>query len=217
MRCRPGSLWLDLTSNDPRVATEIASVAAAAGIASVGAPMGGGPGDARAGTLRFYTGGAEAAIDRVAPVLALLAREGGIVRTGDRIADGYTTKLLVNHLWFGQAVAVTESMLLAQSLGIAPASFRDALVGSAGESAFTTGSLDRLLAGDYLESFGIDRVVEELDAVIALAEETGTPFELSTLVGRIHRDALERFGAVDGELLAAKLLEEQAGSTLRAD
>jgi 3-hydroxyisobutyrate dehydrogenase len=34
-------------------------------------------------------------------------------------------------------------------------------------------------------------------------------------VARLHREALERFGAVPGELLAAKLLEERAGRTLR--
>jgi 3-hydroxyisobutyrate dehydrogenase len=31
----------------------------------------------------------------------------------------------------------------------------------------------------------------------------------------LHREALERFGAIDGELLAARLLEERAGTTLR--
>jgi 3-hydroxyisobutyrate dehydrogenase len=41
------------------------------------------------------------------------------------------------------------------------------------------------------------------------------PFELSSTVARLHREALERFGAIDGELLAARLLEERAGRTLR--
>jgi hypothetical protein len=53
-------------------------------------------------------------------------------------------------------------------------------------------------------------VVEELDTLVRLANEYTVPFELSTLVARQHRDALDRFGAVDGELLAAKLLEERA-------
>jgi 3-hydroxyisobutyrate dehydrogenase len=74
--------------------------------------------------------------------------------------------------------------------------------------------LDRLLTGDYLENFGIDRCVEELETLVRLADTRGVPFELSSLVARQHRDALERFGAVDGELLAAKLLEERAGMGL---
>jgi 3-hydroxyisobutyrate dehydrogenase len=213
---RPGTVWLDLSSNDPRVATEIAEAAVEHGVLSVGAPMGGGPTDAAAGTLRFHVGGAPDAVARIEPILEHLSRPGGIVRLGPDIAAGFTAKLLVNLLWFGQAVAVSEAMLLGQRLGIAPALFRDLLPGSAGESAFTTGSLDALLDGDDLATFGIDRIVEELDTLVALADAEGTPFELSTLVTRLHREALDRFGPVDGELLAARLLEDRAGTVLRA-
>ncbi|MGG7465022.1 NAD(P)-dependent oxidoreductase [Plantibacter sp. YIM 135347] len=213
---QPGTVWLDLSSNDPRVATEIAEAAVEHGVLSVGAPMGGGPTDAAAGTLRFHVGGAPGAVARIEPILEHLSRPGGIVRLGPDIAAGFTAKLLVNLLWFGQAVAVTEAMLLGQRLGIAPLLFRDLLPGSAAESAFATGSLDALLEGDDLATFGIDRVVEELDTLVALADGEGTPFELSTLVTRLHREALDRFGPVDGELLAARLLEDRAGAVLRA-
>jgi hypothetical protein len=59
--------------------------------------------------------------------------------------------------------------------------------------------------------------VEELDTLASLAREQGVPFELSSLVARLHGEALERFGAVDGELLAARLLEERAGRELRSE
>ncbi|WP_316784036.1 hypothetical protein [Streptomyces sasae] len=41
------------------------------------------------------------------------------------------------------------------------------------------------------------------------------PHEMADAVLRIHRQALERFGPVDGELLAVALLEEAAGTLLR--
>jgi hypothetical protein len=40
-------------------------------------------------------------------------------------------------------------------------------------------------------------------------------FELSSLVGNVHRRALARYGPVDGELLAGALQEERTGSLLR--
>ena len=43
------------------------------------------------------------------------------------------------------------------------------------------------------------------------------PFDLSHRVVEAYRAALVRFGAVDGELLASRLLEERAGWTLRGD
>jgi 3-hydroxyisobutyrate dehydrogenase len=69
--------------------------------------------------------------------------------------------------------------------------------------------------GDYLTSFGLDRICEELEAVTALAGDYQVPWELSDLVRRTYRRALARYGAVDGELLAVALLEEEAGHKLR--
>ena len=210
---RESGLWLDLTSADPRVAREIAAAASARGVQSVGAPMGGGPKGAAAGELSFFVGGTATSIDRVKPLLALLGEKVTVM--GDDIGAGYTTKLLANTLWFGQAVAVAEALLLGQAQGLELRSLRDALEGSAGGSAFISQHLPALFDGDYLESFGIDRVVEELEAVRELAEQAGTPAELTTLVAQTHRDALAEFGAIEGELLGMKLLELRAGRELR--
>jgi 3-hydroxyisobutyrate dehydrogenase len=210
----PGSLWLDLTSNDPRVARAIADRATVRGIESVGAPMAGGVAAAETGTLRFYVGGVPTAVNRAQPILAAL---GTVDLVGDTVEAGYVAKLLANLLWFGQVVAVTEALLLGQALGLKPAALRDQLATSAGGSVFIDEYLDRLLDGDYLASFGIDRCVEELETLVSLAERAGVPFELSANVARLHRDALARFGAIDGELLGARLLEERAGHYLRRE
>jgi 3-hydroxyisobutyrate dehydrogenase len=209
-----GALWLDLTSNDPRVARTIADRAAARDIHAVGAPMAGGVAAVQSGAVQFYAGGTASAVERARPVLETLGR---LDHVGQRIEDGYVAKLLANLLWFGQVVAVTEALLLGQSLGITPSVLRRQLASSAGGSVFIDEYLDRLLAGDYLETFGIDRCVEELETLVALAQGTDVPFELSSTVARLHREALGRFGAIDGELLAARLLEERAGATLRND
>ncbi|CAN5281960.1 NAD(P)-dependent oxidoreductase [soil metagenome] len=206
----PGSLWIDLTSSDPRVIRRLTKTQE---IDVVGAPMAGGPAAAESNLLRFQVGGAAAAVERARPILEIL---GTVDVVGEDVGDGYTAKLLANLLWFGQVVAVSEAMLLGTALGVPAATLRRTLGASAGGSAFIDEYLDRLLERDYAETFGIDRVVEELDTLAALAQQEGVPFELSSLVARLHREALERFGPVPGELLAAKLLEERAGRTLGA-
>jgi len=211
-RLPPGALWLDLTSGDPLLTGELALAAAGLGLASVSAPMGGGPPDAAGGTLTFYVGGADAAVERALPILSLLGTT--IERAGIHPADGQSMKLLANLLWFGQAVAVTEALLLGRQLGLELSKLSELLPRSAGGSNFMTGSMNRLLAGDYAETFGIDRVVEELDTLVAIAGSS--PCELLTLVAKLHHETLERFGPVEGELLVAKLLEERAGSPLSA-
>lgn len=213
---RPGSCWLDLTSNDPRTADEVAAELTARGVGSVGAPMAGGPTDAWEGTLRFTVGGPASGVDRVLPVLAVLGGGSAVTRTGDGVGSAFVTKLLSNALWFGQVVAVTEVLLLGQALGLTVAAMRDALASGPGRSAFITEHLDALLAGDDLATFNLSRVVDELDTLTSLAQERGLTLELTTLVGRLHREALEHFGPVDGELMAARLLEARAGRTIRS-
>ena len=212
---RPGSCWLDLTTNDPRVADRIARSAAGRGIQAVGAPMGGGVEAAETAELEFFVGGAPNARERVRPILKDLARADGVRVVGDDIGSGYSAKLLINLLWFGQVTAVSEALLLAGHLGVPVGSMRQLIAGSAADSAFAQRHLDRLLAGDDMATFGLQECVDELDILTALADIHSIPFEVSSVITRLHHEALTRFGPVDGELMVARLLEERSGIELR--
>lgn len=204
-----GALWVDLTSNDPRVVDELVDAAAASGVASAAAPMSGGPAEAAAGELRFFVGAPVDVRDRVLAVLEPLGRAFEPY-AGERPSDAHLVKLLANGLWFGQVVAVTEALLLGRARGVDDETLRALLAQSAGGSVFLEKHAARLIAGDDMTDFALDRVVEELAGIRALADEEGTPHDLLALVAQVHRDALAEFGHVDGELLAARLLERRA-------
>ena len=208
---RPNATWIDLTSAAPAAGAELVARAHAREVECLDAPVGGGVQAAAAGTLQLFVGGRSDVVERHREMLDLLGR---VEHVGDQGA-GYTTKLLVNLLWFGQAVAVGEALLLARRAGIDLDVLRSVLERSAAASEFVHRDLSGLLEGDYLESFGIDRCWEELAAVVELADELAVPFELSATVERAYRAALTRYGPVDGELLAVALLEERSGVRLR--
>jgi 3-hydroxyisobutyrate dehydrogenase len=209
-----GAVWIDMTSSSPAVARVLTTAARARGLGVLEAPMGGGVQAAREGTLQLFVGGDRALLDRHRPILEVLARPDRITHVGGHGA-GYLTKLLVNLLWFGQAIATAEAMLIARSAGIDLDVVREALAGSAASSAFIRDDLGALLDGDYLTSFGLDRCCEEMASVTALAREHDVPAGLAAFVAGTYRRALRRFGPIDGELLAVALLEEEAGSLLR--
>ncbi|GHH40072.1 NAD(P)-dependent oxidoreductase [Lentzea cavernae] len=211
-----GAAWLDLTSSSPLAMREIQQDARSRGIAVLEAPMGGGPEAADAGTLRLFAGGNPSTFRRLLPLLEVIADPDHVVLVGGS-GHGYTAKLLVNLLWFGQAVATAEAVLLGQSAGLDAEALRVLLAGSAAGSEFLRHDLARVFSGDYLPLFGLDRCVEELEAVTELFRDRGVPSELSEVVTRVHRQAAERFGPVDGELMAIALLEERAGALLRPD
>lgn len=210
----PGACWLDLGTGDPRVTRRLSAELAERGVDAVGAPMAGGPSAARARLLHFTAAGTSAAAARVEPVLRWLSAPGGVDVIGEDPAEAQTVKLLSNLLWFGQVVAVTEVMLLGRALGSDPRQLLQWLGSRAGASAMLDRDYDAVLRGDYMASFGLDRVVEQLTTLISLAEDLSVPFALSTHVARVHQAALDAYGPVAGELLAAKFLEEQGGRDL---
>ena len=209
-----GATWIDMSSNSPAAARPVQEEAMQRGVEVLEAPVGGGIAAARAGTLQLFVGGKTNVVEKHRRMLEVLGDPERIVHVGGHGA-GYTVKLLVNLLWFGQAVATAEALLLGQRAGIDPAALQDALAGSSAASRFIRSDIGLVFHGDYLASFGLDRICEELDAVTALAGDSQVPWELSEVVRRTYHRALTRFGPADGELLAVSLLEDEAGDKLR--
>ena len=206
--------WIDMTSSSPTAGRALAAAARARGIGVLDAPVGGGVPAAETGTLQLFVGGDSALLERCRPVLEVLADPLRIAHVGGSGA-GYAAKLLVNLLWFGQAVATAEALLVARRAGIDLDALRPALAASAASSAFIRNDLEGLLSGDYRRSFGLDRCCDQLAAIAELASEFGVPCELAQVVAGTYQRALGRYGPVDGELLAVALLEEEAGLELR--
>jgi 3-hydroxyisobutyrate dehydrogenase-like beta-hydroxyacid dehydrogenase len=210
-----GATWIDMSSNDPAVGRTLVGHAADRQVRCLDAPVGGGPVQAANGTLRLFVGGDAHDICRHRRLLETFADSDGILHVGPHTA-GYTTKLLVNLLWFGQAVASAEALLIGRKAGIELETLHNALAASAANSDFIRRDLDALFAGDYLRSFGVEGCVQELESITRLAEDLDVPHSLSNEVKRIYQQALKRFGPVDGELLAVAFLEERAGVELRS-
>jgi len=210
-----GTTWIDMTSSSPSAVRPVRERAIAAGVQVLEAPVGGGVQAARDGRLQLFVGGAAGVLERHRALLEVLGDPERIVHVGGH-GTGYTAKLLVNLLWFGQAIATAEALLLGQRTGIDPQVLKQTLGGSSAASTFLSRDVDAVFEGDYLASFELDRICAELEAVTALARDHRVPFELSDCVYRTYRRALARYGPVNGELLGMALREDQAGQKLRS-
>ncbi|MFL5859897.1 MAG: NAD(P)-dependent oxidoreductase [Solirubrobacteraceae bacterium] len=207
---RPGATWLDMTSAEPRLGRDLMQRAERQGAACLEAPVGGGPDAAGSGTLQLFVGGPADVLERHR---ALLETLGTTTHVGAHGA-GYLTKLLVNTLWFAQAVALGETLVLGMRDGVDPRTLVTVIQHSAAANELVHSHGEALLSGDYLATYGLDRCCDQLDAVVRLAGEQGIPCELSSTVQRAYRDALARFGPVDGELLPVARLQERSGVRL---
>jgi 3-hydroxyisobutyrate dehydrogenase len=207
-----GAAWIDMSTASPGVARSVAAAAGPRGVRVLDAPVGGGPDAARRGRLLTFVGADAADLQAHRDLLAVISDR--IVHVGPA-GSGYTVKLLVNLLWFGQALATAEALTLARRAGLDLETLLHAVGESAAASRFMTEGARALLDGDDLTSFSLARCCEELSSVLSLGDELEVPLELAGLVSDLHRRALAHYGDVDGELLGARLVAERAGVTLR--
>lgn len=203
-----GATWIDLSSATPETARQIGRAARSRRLRILDAPMGGGPAAARSGRLLIFAGGAaedlEAERDLFDAFAARILHVGGA-------GSGYLVKLLVNLLWFGQAVASSEALALATRAGLDPETVRRAVQESAAASRFMEADAPALLQGDDLSAFALGRCVDELESVLAVAKRLDVTLPLADRVTALYEEALVRYGDVAGELLAARLVAERAG------
>jgi 3-hydroxyisobutyrate dehydrogenase len=206
-----GAAWIDMSTASPGVARLVAAAAGPRGVRVLDAPVGGGPDAARRGRLLSFVGADAADLQAQRDLRAVLADR--IVHVGPA-GSGYTVKLLVNLLWFGQALATAEALTIAERAGLDLNTVLAALGQSAAAGRFVNEGAQALLDGDDLASFSLARCCEELASVLSLGEELEVPLELAGLVSDLHCRALAHYGDVDGELLGARLIAERAGVSL---
>jgi 3-hydroxyisobutyrate dehydrogenase len=205
----PGSLWMDCSTASPAVVGSIAGAAAERGVGVVDAPLGGSPAAARDGRLLSFIGGTAEDVSRARAVLDAFAER--VVHVGPHGA-GYAVKLLANSLWFGQAVAVAETLTIAGRAGLDPELVRTALASSAASSRFLSEDAPALLRGEEMPWFALARCAEQLHSLAAFADELSVPAEVLEAVGSVYDGALQRYGDVDGELLGARFAAERGGA-----
>ncbi|WP_328358903.1 NAD(P)-dependent oxidoreductase [Mycobacterium sp. NBC_00419] len=167
---QPGGVIAVHATVHPDTCRDLATRAAAQGVAVIDAPVSGGGPAAEAGTLLVMVGGEDAVVERVRPVFATYADP--IVHLGG-LGSGQVTKLLNNLLFTAHLATAASTLKLAEELGVSPQKLAEVIAkGSAGSFALNVvagrgGDLVELgkLAGTLLQ--------KDVRLVTDLAEKAG--------------------------------------------
>ena len=135
---KPGSLYVDLSSNSPNLVRRLHGELKAAGIDMLDAPVSGGVGGAEAGTLSVMVGGDKALFDKVKPVLMCIGSEEKLFHCGD-IGAGDVTKLCNNISGISGAVMMAEVLTLGMKAGVDLKTLADVIGVSTGTTRWLTG------------------------------------------------------------------------------
>ncbi len=130
---RPGSVVLEMSTIGPTAARELAAEARSRSVELLDAPVSGSVSVAAQAQLFVMAGGDREAYERAAPVLDALAKEHVLLGPS---GSGAAMKLAVNAMIAVTNEAVAETLVLAESFGIAREAAYDVLAGGALASPF---------------------------------------------------------------------------------
>ena len=168
---RRGAVHVGCSTISIAFAEELTARHAEAGIGYVSAPVFGRPDVAEAAQLNVVVGGAESAIDKVAPLLAAVGKKTWVM--GDRPAQANAAKIAGN-MMIGMAIgAMSEATLLAEGNGVTPKAFFELVLESLFGCRVYQSYSAKIVAEDYSPGFKMSLGLKDLRLASEAAERAG--------------------------------------------
>jgi 3-hydroxyisobutyrate dehydrogenase len=211
------SLWIDMSTSVPEVATRVRERGAVRGVRVLDAPVSGMTKGADSGLLQIFVGGDAADFEAARPLLDVMGDPERVLHVGGHGA-GYAVKLMINQLWFVQLVAIAEALTVGVQAGVDLSVLHRSLVASPANSVLLERDfLPLLTAGDYDEGFAIALACKDTGLAVDLARSVKVPVEVGAVAEQVFRRARAAYGDLAGEMSPVKLYEDIAGIELRME
>ncbi|NJO15525.1 MAG: NAD(P)-dependent oxidoreductase [Thioploca sp.] len=168
-------------------------------------PVSEGVKNAKLGQLSIFVGGKEEDYIQCLPLYKVIAKE--IIYTGSHFS-AIAAKLLTNLLWFINAVAIGEALVIGAKSGIDLPTLQKVIINSCGNSWVAEHDIPSIYNGDYDPSFTIQLCCKDLRLISELAANLNVPIEMGALVEQIFRRTSHIYGLNSPELSVVKYLEE---------
>jgi 3-hydroxyisobutyrate dehydrogenase len=204
---KPGSTWIDLSTNSPMVIRKLHDRFAAREIRVLDAPVSGGVAGARSGKLALWVGGDRAAFDACKPLLDAMGDQ--VLYVGG-IGAGSVAKLVHNCAGFTMQLALAEVFTTGVKAGVDPLALWTALrQGSVGRERSFDRIGERFLQGKYEPpAFLLKLAHKDIMLGTELARSVGVPTRLVDLACAEFSEAMAR-GWGDRDARTYLLLQQE--------
>jgi 3-hydroxyisobutyrate dehydrogenase len=185
---QPGAIAVDTSTLTPAWVRELAGVAGKQEVAFLDAPVTGSKDAAASGDLVLFIGGESSVIERAHPALAAISRRQ--LHFGP-VGSGAVFKL-VNNLMSGvHALALAESLMLAEAAGLDMQQVVATLINGGNGSPLVKGKAARIANHDYDDThFALQWMRKDISYVLRLGEELGVALPTSAAAREAYQLAL---------------------------
>ena len=210
---RPGSTWIEMSTNDFAEVEALAKRAESSGVATLACPVTGGVHRAEAGEITVLVGGAQQVFE--AHKAALEAMGGRVIHLGG-IEQAAVTKVVTNMLAFIHLIAAGEALMLCAKGGVDLTAAFHAIAASSGNSFVHETESQVILSGSYDIGFTMDLACKDAGFAIEFGRRFGVPLRLAGVMEQIFIEGRARYGGDAWASMIVKLLEDAVGTPLRA-
>jgi len=210
---RPGTVFIDLSTNAPATAKRVNEAMKAKAIAMLEAPVSGGTPRATDGTIVIMVGGDEKIFEQNLPLLKSFSAE--VIHLGE-IGFGSTAKLINNMLAFCNAAAAAEALMIGKRSGIDLKKLDAVIRNASGMSAGYASMATKTLAGDFKATFALDLAHKDLRLALELADELGVPGLIAPQVMSLMRMARGMGLGSSDSAVVVRVYEKALGEDVRA-
>jgi 3-hydroxyisobutyrate dehydrogenase-like beta-hydroxyacid dehydrogenase len=195
---RPGTVLVDTSTVSPAASARVASLAGAASVPYLRAPVSGNPAVVRAGNLSFIVSGETETLAGVEAIL--LAIGPTIHHVGDE-EQARVVKLAINLMIAGLAELMSEALVLGEAAGVSRATLLEVMGSSAAGAPFVKYKTEPLLRDDFSATFTTALMEKDVDLILAVAEGAGVELPLAGELKRILLGAIEA-GFADDDFIS---------------
>jgi 3-hydroxyisobutyrate dehydrogenase len=168
--CKPGSILVDMTTGEPKLAREIAERAGACGCQAIDAPVSGGDVGAREARLSIMIGGDAEAVEAVMPCFQAMGKT--IVRHGGPGA-GQHAKMVNQVLIAGGMIGVCEALLYASKAGLDLERVLESVASGAAGSWSLSNLAPRIIRGNFDPGFFVEHFIKDMGIALEEAKRMG--------------------------------------------
>jgi 3-hydroxyisobutyrate dehydrogenase-like beta-hydroxyacid dehydrogenase len=198
---RPGTVLVDMSTVSPAASARVASLAEAASVAYLRAPVSGNPNVVRAGNLSFIVSGARETFEQVEPVIRAIGPTVHHVGDGEQAR---IVKLAINSMIASLAQAMSEALVLGEAAGVSRAVLLEVMGSSAAGAPFVKYKTEPLLRDDFSATFTTALMEKDIDLVLDAAEEAGVELPMAREMKTLLRAAVAG-GYADDDFMALYL------------
>lgn len=211
---RPGTFLVDLTTVSVSLVPRLVETAATHSLRYLAAPVSQGVDNARLGKLSIFVGGDAADVEAFRPVFDAVATE--VIHTGDQ-QTSVAAKLLTNLLWYVNAAAIGEALVLGAKSGIELGTLQQVVRNSCGTSWVAEHDIPSIYDGSFDTTFTTKLCTKDLRLIAELADRFDVPIEVGATVQQIFRRAENLYGGDSPELSVVRFLQDTTATVLQPD